>query len=80
MAAEACARLAPHGAGQLVLCKKKLMKTYAGIYFFLTNALHHTLTFKQGIIPTVIDQNPFTHCRRPIDMMFHGRSWSVLQA
>jgi hypothetical protein len=49
MAAEACARLAPHGAGQLVLCKKKLMKTYAGIYFFLTNALHHTLTFKQGI-------------------------------
>lgn len=32
------------------------------------------------LIPTVIDQNPFTHCRRPIDMMFHGRSWSVLQA
>lgn len=34
----------------------------------------------EGIIPTVIDQNPCAHLRLPIDMIFHGRSWSVLQA
>ena len=33
-----------------------------------------------GIIPTVINQNPCTHLRRPIDTMFHGGSWSVLNA
>jgi hypothetical protein len=32
------------------------------------------------LIPTVIDQNPCAHWRRPIDMMFHGRCCSVLQA
>jgi hypothetical protein len=32
------------------------------------------------LIPTVIDQNPCVHCRRPIDMIFHGRACSVRQA
>ncbi|MDQ0320893.1 hypothetical protein QO002_003031 [Pararhizobium capsulatum DSM 1112] len=32
------------------------------------------------LIPTVIDQNSCAHLRRPIDMMFHGRSCSVFQA
>lgn len=32
------------------------------------------------LIPTVIDQNPCAHLRRPIDMIFHGRSCSVRQA
>jgi hypothetical protein len=32
------------------------------------------------LLPTVIDQNPCAHFRLPIDMIFHGRSCSVLQA
>jgi hypothetical protein len=32
------------------------------------------------LIPTLIDQNPLAHCRRPIDMIFQGRSCSVRHA
>ena len=29
----------------------------------------------EGLIPTVIDQNPCAHLRMPRDMIFHG--WSM---
>lgn len=32
------------------------------------------------LIPTVIDQNPCAHFRRPMDMILHGRSCRVLHA
>jgi hypothetical protein len=46
---EACAELEPTEEHNLGYLPKRLNKTYTGIYFFLTNALHPTLTFKQGI-------------------------------
>jgi hypothetical protein len=47
--AEACARLAQPSATQLAMPAENLMKSYSRFSFFLTNALHLTLTFKQGI-------------------------------
>jgi hypothetical protein len=34
----------------------------------------------RGLIPILIDQNPYAHSRRPIDMMRLGRSMRVFQA
>ena len=34
----------------------------------------------QGLIPTVIDQNPCAHLRMPRDMIFHGWSMRLFQA
>jgi hypothetical protein len=32
------------------------------------------------LIPTSINQNPWSHWRLPMDMIFHGWSMSLLQA
>ena len=34
----------------------------------------------EGLIPTVIDQNPCAHLRMPRDMIFHGWSMRLFQA
>jgi hypothetical protein len=35
---------------------------------------------KKGLIPILIDQNPWAHARNPMDMMCQGRSMRVFQA
>ena len=35
---------------------------------------------EEGLIPHLIDQNPYAHWRSPMDMIFQGRSTSVFQA
>ena len=38
------------------------------------------LAIRSGLIPSLADQNPFAHWRRPMDMIIQGRSRSVFQA
>jgi hypothetical protein len=48
------------------------VEPHVGIWHLRAERANQRFSRYWGLIPASINQNPYAHCRRPIDMIFQG--------